>query len=335
MKTKFYIGLDVHKKQTTYAVKDINGVTIDKGSCATQFEDLHKLLSKYLMHAAVIMEACTNYYHLYKKMKEAQIDVHVANVIQLRKVIGKNDILDAERLADMYRLNALPESYIPDEKIQNLRILVNVYHNEVATGVRVSNQITACLDRNGIILSVADPFSKKGLIFIDDYLERNENYALKKLIESYRSSEQRQSEILSGITEYLKSNFLEEYDLLKKVRGVGEIIVGYLIAEICPIERFANKKKLRRYAGVIPIKEQSDKKTYATYLPKNSSRKLLRYALVLAANCAVRCKDSSRLRIYYNKKKKGSTHSHAIMCVTSSICDIIYAVLKTKQPYPE
>jgi len=261
MKTKFYIGLDVHKKQTTYAVKDKNGVTVVKGRCSTQFEDLYKALSSYLKRGSVIMEACTHYYHLYRKMKEAQIDVHVANVIQLRKVIGKNDVLDAERLADMYRLNALPESYIPDEKVQDLRILVKVYHNEVVTGVRISNQIIACLDRNGIVLPVEDPLSKKGLIFINDYLQKNKNYALQMLIGSYNSSEQRKAEIQLSITEYLKVHFLEEYGLLKGIRGVGEVIVGYLIAEICPIDRFLNKKKLRRYAGVIPIKEQSDRKT--------------------------------------------------------------------------
>jgi len=64
------------------------------------------------------------------------------------------------------------------------------------------------------------------------------------------------------------------------------------------------RKKLRRYAGVIPIKEQSDKKVYATYLPKSSSRRLLRYALVLGANCAARV--DNRLKEYYRKKKKAA-----------------------------
>ena len=142
---------------------------------------------------------------------------------------------------------------------------------------------------------------------------------------------QRISDLGSNITGYLKNNFPQEHELLKSIPGVGDTLAGYLIAEICPIDRFANKKKLRRYAGVVPVKEQSDKKIYATYLPKHASRKLLRYALVLAANCAVR--TNCRLKKYYNKKKKGSVHSHAIMCVASSMSDIVFNVLKTRQPY--
>jgi len=331
MEKKYYIGLDVHKRQTTYAVKDWNGLTVYSGETATQFADIQNVLIKYIKKSVVVMEACTNYYHLYKKMKENKIDVHVANVIQLRKLIGKNDKLDAKRLADMSRLNTMPESYIPDEKIQNLRILIGLYYSEVIARVRYNNQIHAVLDRNGINLPVKNPFSKKGLVCINQYLQNNNDFALRNLLEGLKTLNERIEHLNSEILSYLKDNFLQEYELLKSIPGVGEVIAGYLIAEICPIERFANKKKLRRYAGVVPVREQSDKKIYATYLPKHASRKLLRYALVLAANCAVR--TDCRPRKYYQKKKKGSNHGHAIMCVASSLSDIIYIVLKTKQPY--
>lgn len=331
MKKKYYIGLDVHKRQTTYAVKDWNGATLASGEVATQFADLQSVLVEYIDNGVVVMEACTNYYHLYQKMKEKKIDVHVANVIQLRKLIGKNDVLDAKRLADMLRLNAMPESYIPDNKVQNLRTLISLYHNLTQEKVRFKNQVIAFLDRNGISMTVQNPFSKKGIIWVKQYLQENNDFVLRSLLESLKSSIERISQVEFEIIGFLKNNFSKEYELLKTIPGIGEVLVGYLIAEICPIERFANKKKLRRYAGVVPVKEQSDKKVYATYLPKHASRKLLRYALVLAANCAVR--TNCRLKKYYHKKKKGNNHSHAIMCVASSMSDIIYNVLKTRQPY--
>lgn len=333
MKKKYYIGLDVHKNQTTYAVKNWDGATVLEGQVATQFVDLYEALNDYITDSVIIMEACTCYYHLYQKMKDKKLDVHVANVLQLRKLIGKNDRLDAKRLADMERLNTMVYSYIPEKEIQNLRILINLYNNEIAAKVRCNNQITAVLDRNGVSFPVKDTFSKKGLIIINQYLLANNDFALRSLLETLKSSMQRINDLELNITGYIKSNFLQEYELLKSIPGIGNTIAAYLIAEICPIDRFVNKKKLRRYAGVVPVKEQSDKKTYATFLPKQTSRRLLRYGLVLAANCASR--TDCRLRKYYKKKKKGSRHSHAVMCVASSMCDIIYTVLKTKQPYKE
>jgi transposase len=331
MGKKFYIGLDVHKNQTTYAVKDWNGVTVSRGKCATQFSDLDKAISEYMKDGVVALEACTFYYHLYMNMKQRKIDVRVANVIQLRKVIGKNDELDSERLADMLRLNSLPESYIPEEKVQNIRILINLYNNAVCENTRQKNEIHSILDRNGISVPVKDFFSKNGLIFINQYIQKTNNFALRYMIDSYLNSAEKINKLSCEITSYMKNNFHQEYELLKTIPGIGDTLAGYLIAEICPLDRFENKKKLRRYAGVIPIKEMSDKKVYATFLPKYSSRRLLRYAIVLAANCAVRTDCS--LRDYYKKKKKGSNHSRAIMCVASSMSDIIYNVLKTKQPY--
>jgi len=331
MQQKYYIGLDVHKKQTTYAVKNNKGVTVMEGKCATQYKDISKNLSKYINKSSVIMEACTSYYHLYENMKKNGIDVHVANVIQLRKCIGKNDKMDAERLGDMYRLNALPESYIPNKEIQNLRIMINIYHNIVRENVRFQNQIGAVLDMKGVFSPVNDFSSKGGMIFLSQYLMKNNDFSIRYLYDEIANLNRKQEQIEIEIAGYIESNFAEEYELLISIPGVGKILAAYLIAEICPIERFENKKKLRRYAGVIPIKEISDKKIYATYLPKGSSRKLLRYALVLAANCATRF--DNRLKEYYKKKKKGSNHGHAIMCVSSSICDIVFNVLKTKQPY--
>jgi|SRR3989338_4939162 len=332
MAKKYYIGLDVHKDQTTYAVKDWDGATVASGKTATQFADLQNVLGEYIGEAIVAMEACTSYYSLYKKMKEKEIDVHVANVLQLRKVIGKNDRLDSERLADMLRLKMMPESYIPEDKVQNLRVLINLYHNSVEENVRYQNQIHAVLDRNGNQIQCRDIFSKKGLIRIKQYLQMNNDFALRNLVAAFDYSEQRKENLKCEITAYLNINFKEEYELLKSIPGIGETIAGYLIAEICPLDRFVNKRKLRRYAGVVPISEKSDKKVYATYLPKHASRSLLRYALVLAANCAVR--TSCRLQKYYQKKKKGGTHGQAIMCVASSMSDIVYNVLRSKKAYP-
>ena len=331
MNQKYCIGLDVHKAQTTFAVKNSKGVTVMEGKCATQYKDLSNNLSKYLDKSSVIMEACTCYYHLYENMKKNNVDVHVANVIQLRKCIGKNDKMDAERLADMYRLNALPESYIPSKDIQNLRIMINIYYNIVRENVRFQNQIGAALDMKGVFSPVNDFSSKKGMMFLSQYLMKNNDFSIRYLCDEIANLNKKKEQIEIEIAAYIENNFSEEYELLTSIPGVGKTLAAYLIAEICPIERFADKKKLRRYAGVIPIKEVSDKKVYAKYLPKTSSRKLLRYALVLGANCATRF--DNRLKEYYNKKKKGSNHGHAIMCVASSLSDIVYNVLKTKQPY--
>lgn len=331
MEKIYHIGLDVHKRRTTYAVRDWDGTLIAKGSTATSYSDLKDVLNEYLSKCKVIMEACTSYYHLYKEMKNDSIEVSVANMIQLRKLVAKNDPLDAKRLADMSRFGTLPESYIPEDKIQKLRGLVNIYHQGVKETVRLSNQLNAALDRNGTRITSKTSLSRIWWMEVVGCLSQDDP-ALRYLAESLRDVNERVVKIRLEMIEYAKRNFNMEFELLKTIPGIGDVIATYLISEICPISRFGNKKKLRRYAGVVPVKEISDKKVYASYLPKHASRNKLRYALGLAANCITKKKDG-RLKEYYKKKKKGHTRKHALMCVASSLSDIVFNVLKHKKPY--
>ena len=101
-------------------------------------------------------------------MKDNNINVKVANVIQLRKVIGKNDQVDSARLADMLRLKSMPESFIPPIEIQNLRNSINIYHNMIEESVRIQNKLSAYLDMNGIRIPAKSSFSKKWFLLLDE-----------------------------------------------------------------------------------------------------------------------------------------------------------------------
>ena len=79
----------------------------------------------------------------------------------MRQLIAKNDKLDAKRLSEMLRLGTFPTSYIPDEKIQCLRSLLQVRHSLMEELVRCNNRIQAFLDRNGIVMPDQDAFGKK------------------------------------------------------------------------------------------------------------------------------------------------------------------------------
>ena len=159
--TKYFIGLDVHKKKTTYVVKDRIGNILSDGETATIYSELYERLEPYLKSSIVGLEACTSYYTLYQNFLKNNYNIKVANTIQLRQLIAKNDKLDAKRLAEMLRLGTFPCSYIPDEKIQRLRSLLQVRHSLIEEKTRCNNRIQAFLDRNGIVMPNQDAFGKK------------------------------------------------------------------------------------------------------------------------------------------------------------------------------
>ena len=149
---------------------------------------------------------------------------------------------------------------------------------------------------------------------------------LKALIDFYVLNNNHLQNITNEMIGYAKANFPKEFEAVSKRKGIGELLGTYFISEICPISRFISAKKLRRYAGVIPVTDKSGGKLYATYLPKSSSRSLLTWAFVQVAHCMI--KFDENIKMYYKKKKREKRIAgKAIMAVASSISDMIYKTL--------
>ena len=161
MKTKYFIGLDVHKEKTTYVVRNRLGNILSEGQAATLYNELQDRLKPYLKSSVIGVEACTSYYTLYQSFLKNNYDIRVANTMQLRTLITKNDSLDAKRLSEMLRLGTFPCSYIPDEDIQRLRSLVQIRHSLMEEKTRCNIRIQAFLDRNGVVMPSYKAFTKR------------------------------------------------------------------------------------------------------------------------------------------------------------------------------
>ena len=86
---KYFIGLDVHKKKTTYVVLDKLGNILLEGETATLYSDLFERLKTYLKSSMIGLEACTSYYTLYQNFLKNNYSIKVANTIQMRQLIAK------------------------------------------------------------------------------------------------------------------------------------------------------------------------------------------------------------------------------------------------------
>jgi transposase len=331
--TKYFIGLDVHKEKTSYCVRNKLGNILTEAEAATLYSELEPRLKPYLAASMIGLEASTSYYTLYQNFLRNNYPVKVANTIQLRQLIAKNDKLDARRLSEMLRLGTFPCSYIPEEKIQHLRSMVQMRHAFMQEKVRCNNRIQAFLDRNGVVMPMCKAFSKKWKHALMQYMGSGDistelRYEYDHYVYLEKKNEQADQEIIG----YTKTYWNQEYDLLRSITGFGILLPCYIIAFVHPIERFLSNRKLRRYAGVIPVSKESGDTTSKGKIPKTTSKALLRWALVQAANTIG--KTNTRLGRYYRRKKNQKKNTGiAKIAVASTLADIIYKVLTTKKPY--
>ena len=293
-----------------------------------------KRLKPYLKSAIIGPEACTNYYTLYQSFLKNNYNIKAANTIQLRQLIAKNDRLDAKQLSEMLRLGTFPCSYIPDEKIQRLRSLVQIRHSLMEEKVRYNNtRIQAFLDRNGIVMPSYKAFTKRWRQKLMQYIGSGEvSLELRYRYDHYVFLEKKTEQLDQELQGYAHKCWKEKYQIIQSITGFEPVIACYIIAHVPPIERFASNRKLRRYADVAPTCKESGNKISRGRIPKTSSRKLLRWALIQAANSIG--KTDTRLGKYYRMKKKQKKNSGiAKAAAASSLIDILYKVLTTKKSY--
>lgn len=332
METKYFIGLDVHKNSTTYAVRDPKGFVLLEGQCATQYKDLDERFQRYKAWAEVGMEASTSYYVVYQEFLKNGYAIKIANTIQMRQLISKSDKLDANRLAEMLRLRTFPCSYIPCEEIRHMRDLVRLRHAFMEDRTRWNVRIQALLDRSGFVMPPFNAFGKRWRLALEQHLEKDACLELRHAYDHYLYLAGKVKQLDQDMIAYASAHWPKEYELVRSIPGFGQILACYVLADVLPIGRFASKRKLRRYVGVVPVFKDSGEKKSEGRIPKQASRGLLRWAFVQAAHAIAR--TSSNLGCRYRKKKKQKKNAGlAAMAVASSISDILYTVLTTKKPY--
>jgi transposase len=116
-----FCGLDVHKESTYATIINIFGEVQTQKRMKN--EEIPDFLEPYQVEK-VAMEASTYIMPLYRELTEQGHDITVSHPLETKLIAKsriKNDKVDSKALAELLRLNALPESYIPPEDIGELR----------------------------------------------------------------------------------------------------------------------------------------------------------------------------------------------------------------------
>ena len=122
-----YIGLDVHKKLSYYSMVDGKGSEMKRGRFPTTCEGLDEFASKLPEGAKVAIEASTSGIFAYERLDEGRIEVHLAHPVYVKpfaKKHVKTDKVDARVLAQLLRMDYLPESYVPGKEIRDQRVMI-------------------------------------------------------------------------------------------------------------------------------------------------------------------------------------------------------------------
>lgn len=323
----YYCGLDIHKDSYTACLMDNKGTEIRSHTFNASKNALQQFLTGIPNSNCIItIENCTVWRYAYKLLLELGFTkIKLADSIATKQIIKskKTDYYDAKALADLTRANLLPELYIPDENILNLRDLTHhiISIRKIIRELKV--KIKSELRKRGLKYS-SNLWNSVGFHF----LKSLKLYTITSLVFLLEKIITEEKKVHSKVKNLAHS--FNETQLLMSIPGIGEYLALVIYAEIGTITRFSSSKKFVMYSGLCPGIEQSGN------LNKNIKNKrynrTLKHAFQLASGRASFVENSYFKTKYLSVVSKKEMPK-ARRVIAQKMAIIVYQILIKKQNY--
>lgn len=319
------IGLDIHKRETQACIMTKTGRIIEEKRFPTRKLAFDAELAKYAGSSTVI-ESVGFHRPVAKWLGELGHEVHLADPTRVPKPAKKTDKKDARHLADLHRVNALPESYLAPEETQRLRDLAR---HRMFLGQQAASLKT----------KIKHDLLKHGHFDLEEdaELKRGREGLVKLGIPELTSTLAMLAPVEQEIKAFQKR--LEDYasndanaQLLMTIPGVGAYTASLILAEIGDITRFAHRDDVGAYAGLTPGRHQSGDEDHDLEITRRGNHILRWISVEAARNHIKHCPDSELTRRYKRLAKRRGQHK-AIVATARNLLAIIHVMLTRKQEF--
>jgi transposase len=192
----------------------------------------------------------------------------------------KTDARDSTNLAELLRMDRLPEAWLAPPAIRELRELVRYRAKLVALRSGLKAQVHAVLAKQGVRVSMSDLFGVAGTRLLNE-LRLERAYALR--VTSLRSLIAAYDQEITMLGREVSSALAGDvgYLAIQAIPGVGPVLAAVFVAEIGDVHRFAGAPQLCSWAGLTPRHRESDTTVRRGPITKQGPR-LVRWAAVEA-----------------------------------------------------
>lgn len=334
METVYYIGLDIHKKTISYCIKTQDGDIFGQGEIPARRKSLGRWLSNLPGPWKGAMEATMFTGWVYDFLKPHGLELKVAHPEMLKAITAakkKNDRADAERIADLLRVDLPPECYMATGELRELRRILRYRNLIVRTAVKMKNKIS------GLLMEVGAEYNKKrlhGRKYFDELLETVEDVpdSVMELLKLSRASLEMFESVQKRLIDSLHNNELirERVRRLMTIPGIGEVTALTWVVEIGEVDRFSSVRQAVSYCGLCSAQRESAGKSQRGPISKKRN-KHLQTVLIEAAKLAPRW--NSRLAEIHARELERGNHNRATLAVARKLVAYMMAVEKRRADF--
>jgi transposase len=327
MSTLYYIGLDIHKRIIAYCIKALDGRLVDQGKLTADRKTLAEWVERLPGPWIGAMEATIFTGWVYDFLKPHTVALKVAHPEMLKAITAakkKNDRADAEKIADLLRVNLLPECHMLSEELRELRRILRYRNHLVRTAVKMQNKMS------GLLMEVGVTYSKRrlhGKKYFHELLERVEDIppSVKELLQLSRTGYEMFRSLQKRLVEELRENSLirDRVERLMTIPGVGELTALTWVLEIGDPGRFSSIRQAVSYCGLCSAQRESAGKEQRGPISKKRN-KHLQTMLIEAAKIAPHWNE--QLAGLHEKELKKGNRNRATLAVARKLVAYMMAV---------
>jgi transposase len=329
MRTKSFVGLDVHRNLVVATAVNPLGKRIRQSTFGTSPMELKRFLSRLPKPTKVVLEAC----HLYERFYEIALSTgaevvvsHPRTTRMIAEASIKTDKVDSAALANLLRLDSIPRMFVPPPEVRALRKLYLEREFYTRTRTSIMRHAYARLAEHGVDYGKAvlqhkpqrEKLRRHGIPEFDRALD-----SLEDLERTCRELDERVHDAFLGS---------EDAQLLATIPGIGEVQAAGIAGFLCPIGRFPNIDKLTSYVGLCPTTHQSSDTLYHGHLKPDVNRRLR--SLLVGASWRHRIhapKDDVARLARRVVRRKGKMRGSVVGA--HKLLRIVYAILKQRRAY--
>ena len=137
--------------------------------------------------------------------------------------------------------------------------------------------------------------------------------------------QERLDELTKLLTDFCKATRVEDWKILRSIKGVGPKTVVPFLAEMGSIENFSSHKKLIAFAGMDPSVCQSGRYIGRSKLSKRGNRHLRRAIYLMTA--AVVSKNAFFRAYFLRRKRERLIPQKALLATAHKLIRVIFAML--------
>lgn len=326
---QFYVGIDLHSNNCVVVIIDGEGKLVYQKRLENNLALIEQVLNPFKSNiVGIVVESTFNWYWLVDGLSEHGYQLHLANTNAIQQYNGMkctNDYTDAKWLAELLRLNLLPEGYIYPKEERALRDLLRKRGQLVQQ--RTQNILTL---QTSIYRNTGSKMSGNKIMknYSDDEIflilkDKNVQFAASSNLKIIRTLSEEIAKLEKIILKQAKNK--PAFKNLKSVPGIGEILALTIMLETGDIKRFDSVGNFSSYCRCVDSKKVSNGKKKGENNRKNGN-KYLSWAFVEVANFAIRYDE--KIKKYYQRKLSKTKRVIAIKTIAHKIARACYHIIR-------